>query len=67
MAQHLKDIRTKGVEVLSEMSTELNKLATTEVAESSKAFAAACKEIEHGEVRLFTDVSETHPLIPASS
>lgn len=67
MAQYFKDIRTKGVEVLSEMSTELGKLAATEVAESSKAFTAACKEIEHGEVRLLTTVTKSQPLITVSS
>ncbi|KAF7799639.1 hypothetical protein EIP86_010877 [Pleurotus ostreatoroseus] len=52
MAQHFKEIRTKGVEALSEMSTELNKLSAIEAAETPKNIVAACKEVERGELNV---------------
>lgn len=51
MAQNFKDIRTKGIAALTEMSKELAKLSANEaISASSKAFVDACKELEHDEV-----------------
>ncbi|KAJ3520169.1 hypothetical protein NM688_g9201 [Phlebia brevispora] len=50
MAQNFKDIRTKGIEVLTEMSTELAKLGSSETTASSNAYTAACKDIENKEL-----------------
>ena len=54
MAQTFKDIRTKGIAVLTEMSNDIGQAATIEgTPEVRKAFLTACKELEQSEVSHF--------------
>ena len=56
MAQNFKDIRAKGVAVLSETSAELGKIATAEgAADAKKPFIAASKELQIDDVSILAD------------
>lgn len=51
MAQNFKDIRTKGIAVLSEISAELGKVATIEgAADAKKPFIVAATDLQAGDV-----------------
>ena len=57
MAQNFKDIRAKGVAVLSEISAELGKIATAEsAADAKKPFVAASKELQIDDVSILADL-----------
>ena len=59
MAQSFKDIRTKGINVLSDMSGGLAKIASPQnIAEVRKSLVSACKEIEIHEVFLVSSLQE---------
>ena len=56
MAQNFKDIRAKGVAVVSEISAELGKIATAEgAADAKKPFVAASKELQIDDVSILAD------------